>query len=62
MNYEFRANGTTKLVISPTNSLEREFFNALFRGEVDVTEVSGSNNQEIIISKKEKKKEDEVQP
>lgn len=55
MNFEFRLNGTTKLVISPTTNLEREFFNELFGGitEVEVSAVPNSvNNQEIMITKK----------
>lgn len=42
---------STLIVISPEDSLEREFFNLLFKGEVEFVEVP--NSDEIMIRKKE---------
>jgi hypothetical protein len=54
MNYEFKVNGSTKLVISPKTPLEEQLFNDLFSGEVEVITGSSLHNKgEIVIKRKE---------
>lgn len=56
MNVEFKK-GTIKgeeilsLTISPSDNLERDFFNALFSGEVQAHTIP--NSDQIVIKKKE---------
>lgn len=42
--------------ISPSDNLEREFFNALFSGDVIFQKVAGSPMEEILIIKKDDSK------
>lgn len=52
MKYEFKVNGTIKLIIEPDNNVEREIFKELFAGEVTVkTTVSTAPTGEITITK-----------
>ncbi|HEY4062277.1 MAG TPA: hypothetical protein VGM30_10275 [Puia sp.] len=56
MKYEFKVTGTTNLLtLAPETNLEREFFNQIFSGDVEVkTVVSVNSTGEVTISKKEK--------
>lgn len=56
MRYEFRANGDIKIVLSPENNLEREFFN-LLSSEGGSSVVTVPNSDEITIVKNSPKKE-----
>lgn len=54
MNYEIsksniKGKEDLKLIISPSDSLEREFFNALFAGQVIFDKIT--NSEEIHIKK-----------
>lgn len=42
----------TKLVITPTNSLEREFFNQLFSNKGAIIETV-TNSEDIVLTRKE---------
>lgn len=54
MKYEFKVNGTIKLIIEPQNNLERELFKELFSGKVKVNAVtSTAPSGEIVIEKLE---------
>jgi hypothetical protein len=52
MKYEFKHNGTTKLVLNPTNSVEEALMAELFGGETTI-EVT-PDGKEITISKVKK--------
>ncbi len=56
MRYEFKISGTAdQLTLAPETNLEREFFNHLFSGDVEVKAVVSTNSTgEVCISKKEK--------
>jgi len=54
MKYEFRHNGTTKLVISPQNSIEEILIGEIFSDPDNVEIVTVPNSKEIIIQKKPK--------
>ena len=59
MNYEMCKNYTKgaediKLIISPSDNLEREFFNQLFKGEAVFETIPNSEN--IIIKKQDNEK------
>lgn len=62
MNYQF-VKGNTKgkeqmsLSISPSDNLEREFFNTLFAQGSEVEFKTIANKEEVLICKKEENKE-----
>jgi hypothetical protein len=56
MKYEFRITGTTdSLILCPETNLEREVFNHIFSGTVEVKPIVSVNSTgEVTILKKEK--------
>lgn len=47
-----------KLVLSPTNALEREFFNQLFANGTAVIETIPNSDEIVLVHKEDVKKED----
>lgn len=54
MTYEFRHNGTTKLVVTPKTDLEEALFKELFTNPENVEIITTPNQKEVIIQKKKK--------
>lgn len=52
MTYEFRFNGSKKLVLNPQNQMEELMFAEIFSGEVEVK--TNPQTKEITLIKKEK--------
>jgi ABC-type cobalamin/Fe3+-siderophores transport system ATPase subunit len=56
MKFEFLKNGEVLLKLKPEDTLEQEFFKALFTGEVDVVNTSSATNSHGEVTIKVKKK------
>ena len=54
MKYEFRHNGTTKIVITPQTSLEEALMTEIFADPDNVEIITVPGSKEIIIQKKPK--------
>jgi hypothetical protein len=59
MKYEFKVNGTIKLIIKPESNLEIELFKELFSGEVKVVPTTSTNpSGEVVVEKTTSQKPD----
>ena len=56
MKFEFIKNGEVQLKLKPEDTIEQEFFKALFTGEVTVTNTSSATNSHGEVTIKVKKR------